>query len=114
MKGPPYLGYLGVELRDDAIAILAVSEGHLSDRERGTVHGGVIAAFMEAAAALALGQGRAVDFTADFLRPAGPRPLFARVVVVRRGRRFTNVRVDVWQDEESALVAVGSGTFQGT
>jgi acyl-coenzyme A thioesterase PaaI-like protein len=104
---------------DDDTEIIFVLPGHdrhIGDPGRRTVHGGILAAFLEAAAVLYL---RAtddtrvvvVDFTSEFLRPAAIASTSARVVVVRRGKRFANLRVEAWQDDTASPVAVGYGRF---
>lgn len=111
MIDSPFARFLGFERRDDGIAILRIDESHLSDRAASIVHGGVIAAFMETLAGSEAG-GETVDFTSDFLRPAGRTPLLARAITLRRGRRFATVRVEVWHDGSTDLVASGTGSFR--
>ena len=112
----PYFGFLGLQpTADDATWCLPGSARHVGDAARQSVHGGVLAAFLESSAALhlraAADRVTTVDFTSDFLREAVVADLFATVTVVRRGRRFANVRVDAWQSDRATLVAVGHGNF---
>jgi uncharacterized protein (TIGR00369 family) len=117
-----YLRFLGIRSADPSTAdgptvVLPAEERHMGDHTRRTLHGGVVAAFLEAAAVLFLrsaGERVAVDvveFTSDFLRPAPLADTTARVAPVHLGRRFAVVRVEAWQDGMSGPVAVGQGRF---
>jgi len=117
----PYLRFLGVRAGDDAgavVLVLPASERHIGDADRGSVHGGVLAAFAEAAARvhlLALGVAstvETVDLTVEFLREAAIVDTVAAVDVVRVGRRFATVRVDLRQGEVRRAVAAAQGTFR--
>ena len=87
-------------------------------RCRGSVHGGVLAAFAEAAARLhlvalvAASSVEPVDVTVEFLREAQIVETFAAVDVVRIGRRFATVRVDLWQTDPHRPVAAAQGSFR--
>jgi acyl-coenzyme A thioesterase PaaI-like protein len=116
----PYLVFLGLRCDPSGPTIvLGGEERHMGDHRRRTVHGGVMAAFLEAAGFVHLAASsdppvpgiKAVDFTTDLLREAALVDTHARVVVVRRGRRIANVRVEAWQDEPDRPVAVGHGNY---
>lgn len=121
LERDPYCSFLGLRAHASEggpLVVLPGGEQHLGDAARRTVHGGVIAAFLETAALVHLRAcaepGRrvaTVQFASDFLRPAALVDTFARVVVVRRGRRFAHVGVEAWQHDERRLVATGHGSF---
>jgi uncharacterized protein (TIGR00369 family) len=114
-----YLTALGLhaEQRDDGVVlVLPPLDRHVAIPGPDSLHGGVIAAFLEATASLLLrastgGDVRTVEFTSDFLRPAPLAPTCAQAVVIRHGRRFASVRVDAWQGDRERPVAAGYGRF---
>lgn len=117
----PYLAFLGVTVheRDGALDVkLPGWEQHIGNYHSRHLHGGVIAAVLEAAAQLQLladgmeGVPTAVSFTTEFLRGAVLDNLHARAIVLRRGRRFASVRCEAWQHDSKRVVAIGHGTFR--
>jgi acyl-coenzyme A thioesterase PaaI-like protein len=119
LRGSPHLRFLGLSCRvvdGCATVVLAADERHVGDATRRTVHGGVLAAALEAAARaeLEVASGRparAVDFTSEFLRAATLVDTVFHVEITRRGRRFAHVRTRACQQESHHVVAVGHGTF---
>jgi uncharacterized protein (TIGR00369 family) len=96
--------------------MLAEAEHHIGDRLRASIHGGVLAGFLETVAQLHLrhivdATTTTVDFTTEFLREAVGVDITARATVVRRGRRFIAVRVEAWHGDPDRPVAIGHGTF---
>jgi len=116
----PYYGFLGLRaavIDHHVMVVLPGADRHVGDAVRRSVHGGVLAAFLEAAAQLRLHvldsrrSVMSVDFTSAFLREAATTDTFASPQLVRVGRRFAHVRVDAWQTDPAHPVAVGNGTF---
>ena len=71
-----------------------------------SLHGGVVAGFMENAALLHLllildesKVPKGIDFSIDYLRSANAADLHARCEVARQGRRVAQVQIRCWQDE---------------
>ena len=82
------------------------------------LHGGVLGAFLEIVAILQLvkeqpgdGLPKPINLTVDYLRSAGPRELFGRATITKRGRRVANVRVEAWQEDPERPVAAAHGHF---
>ena len=82
------------------------------------IHGGVLGAFLEIVAILQLvkeeegdGLPKPVNLTVDYLRSAGPRDLYGRATITKRGRRVANVRVEAWQEDPERPVAAAHGHF---
>ena len=114
----PYLTALGLHAdpEDHAVVVLPPLDRHVAVPGPDLLHGGVVAAFLEATASLQLcvatgGGVRTVEFTSDFVRPVPLAPTYATATVVRLGRRLASVRVDGWQDDRDRLLAVGHGRF---
>jgi uncharacterized protein (TIGR00369 family) len=117
----PYLSFLGVAATEQAgaaVLVLPGSERHIGNAGRRSVHGGVLAALAEAAGRLhllALGVAPTVvpvDVTTEFLREAVVADTFAGVEVERLGRRFANVRVELWQADRRRPVALAHATYR--
>lgn len=76
-------------------------------------HGGIIASFMEATAAIAVQPdfadvpAKPINLTVDYLRPGVKGPLFARANVTRKGKRMASVSVLSWQTDREKAVAEG-------
>ena len=76
-------------------------------------HGGIIASFMEAVAAISVSHGpdlqlsKPINLTVDYLRPAVKGPLITKATVKRKGKRMASVRAVCWQDDDSRPVAEG-------
>jgi uncharacterized protein (TIGR00369 family) len=110
----PYYQFLGLRPGPDGDLVLPAHERNASDRP--VIHGGVLAAFLEAAAVLHLrtdgaGRARTADLTAAFLRPAQLVDTTARARPVRRGRRFAHLEITAWQSDPASPVAVAYGTW---
>lgn len=76
-------------------------------------HGGIIASFMEALAAISVDDGppasppKPINLTVDYLRPAIRGDLIAKATVVRKGKRMASVRTVAWQIDPSRPAAAG-------
>jgi uncharacterized protein (TIGR00369 family) len=110
----PYYRFLGLRPGPDGALLLPAQDRHASDRP--VVHGGVLAAFLEAAAVLYLRANgapgaRTGELTASFLRPARLVDTTARARPVRQGRRFAHLQVTAWQSDPDSPVALGYGTW---
>ena len=113
----PFFRFLGFSI-SEIDETQAVAEIPFDDRLIGNpvieyYHGGLIASFMEAVAAIAVnplfvGQPvKPINLTVDYLRPAVKGPLSARAALTRKGKRMASVRAHCWQDDESRHVAKG-------
>lgn len=112
----PYFRYLGLRAGPDGTVVLPADPRNIGDYTRSVLHGGVLAAFLEAAALLHLratgAPGAAtVECSTDFLRAAPVADTTASVTVVRRGRRVAHLRVEAHQDDAARLVAVAHGSW---
>lgn len=83
------------------------------------IHGGVIAGFMELAAALHLlvftgspGVPKIIDFSLDYLRAGQFRDTYAKCQVCRQGRRVANVAITAWQSTEAEPIATARAHFK--
>ena len=116
----PYAGLIGIEcsrVGDDLLFKLPANKDNIGNPLLPAIHGGVIAGFMELAAALHLliftetpGVPKIIDFSLDYLR-AG-RDTWARCQVCRQGRRVANVAITAWQSTESEPIATARAHFK--
>ena len=117
----PYARRLGFRARateDGVLVHLPFKPELVGNPAAPFIHGGVLGACLEMAAALSLMQQgakiwpRTIDFTVDYLRGAKPEDCHARAEIVRTGRRVANARMTCWQSGPERPVAVGRGNFQ--
>ena len=111
----PYYRYLGLRSSDEGI-VLPGNARHIGNHEQALLHGGVLAAFLEAAAVLHLRASGATSVatiacTTDFLRAAPVVDTVASVTVIRSGRRVAHLRIEAQQDDASRVVAVAYGSW---
>ncbi|CAN5362860.1 hypothetical protein BH10PSE1_BH10PSE1_08840 [soil metagenome] len=101
--------YLDLQSRNDGYVFQAVDR-HVGTRSLPAVHGGVVAAALEAAAlrvASRAGHGWGRNSHFDFLRPViSDRPTFIDVQSVRIGRAASVLTVSGWQDSPERPVTV--------
>lgn len=111
----PYAMFLGLEVAARADGILyqmAFREEHVGNVLIGTFHGGILASFAEVVAALHVAKTLQLNdvpecssMTFDYLRPAFAGTLRAQPRIVRAGRRFVVVSVDIFLKD--SLVSFG-------
>ncbi|KUP93142.1 PaaI family thioesterase [Tritonibacter horizontis] len=113
----PFFRFLNFEIRS-LDSLHAEAEMTFDDRLIGNpvmeyYHGGIIASFMEATAAIAVHPDFAdvpvkpINLTVDYLRPGVKGPLYARAKLTRKGKRMASVSVITWQTDREKAVAEG-------
>ncbi len=113
----PFFRFLNFEVRS-LDSLHAETEMTFDDRHIGNpvmeyYHGGIIASFMEATAAIAVQPdfsdvpAKPINLTVDYLRPGVKGPLIAHANVTRKGNRMASVSVLSWQAEREKAVAEG-------
>ena len=117
LRRVPYFRFLNFEIRRiedlSAEAEITFEDRHIGNPIKEHYHGGIIASFMEAVAAIAVEPQFAdqppkpINLTVDFLRPALKGPLRTTATVTRKGRRMASVRTFAWQDHAALPVADG-------
>lgn len=121
LKKVPYAAFLGIraESNDDGIHfILPADEKLIGNPSLPALHGGVIGAFMEQAAAFHLIAKmknpvlpRIINFSLDYLRPARLQDTYARCTLTRQGSAIANVGITTWQDDEATPNAIARAHF---
>ena len=118
----PYAKLIGVEcsrLGDELLFRLPANKDNIGNPLLPAIHGGVIAGFMELAAALHLvvftgspGVPKIIDFSLDYLRAGQFRDTYAKCQVCRQGRRVANVAITAWQSTEAEPIATARAHFK--
>lgn len=113
----PFFRFLNFEVQSldslHAEAEMTFDDRHIGNPIMEYYHGGIIASFMEATAAIAVQPdfadvpAKPINLTVDYLRPGVKGPLFARANVTRKGNRMASVSVQSWQAERQKAVAEG-------
>ena len=82
------------------------------------IHGGVVGAFMEQAAAFHLIAKmdkpvlpKIIDFSLDYLRPARLRDTYAQCLLTRQGRYIANISITAWQEQIEQPNAIARAHF---
>jgi acyl-coenzyme A thioesterase PaaI-like protein len=118
----PYAKLIGVEcsrLGDELLFRLPANKDNIGNPLLPAIHGGVIAGFMELAAALHLlvftgspGVPKIIDFSLDYLRAGQFRDTSANCQVCRQGRRVANVAITAWQSTQAEPIATARAHFK--
>jgi len=118
----PYATLIGIQCHreaDGVVFCLPANRDNIGNPLLPAIHGGVIAGFMELAAALQLilftGTGqipRIIDFSIDYLRAGLYRDTYARCQLWRQGRRVTNVAITAWQADPGEPIATARAHFK--
>jgi acyl-coenzyme A thioesterase PaaI-like protein len=117
----PYAVYLGIRAEvqgEDILFILPGEQKLVGNPTLPAIHGGVVGAFMEQAAALHLVARmkepvlpKIINFSLDYLRPARLRDTCANCTVTRQGRQVANVAISAWQENSATPVAIARAHF---
>ena len=109
-----FLDFTLTELDDThAVATMPFAERLIGNPLMEYYHGGIIASFMEAVAAISVRHGcdlqpaKPINLKIDYLRPAVKGPLMAKATDTRKGKHMASVRTLSWQDDDSRPVAEG-------
>ena len=113
----PFFRFLNFEVRSldslHAEAEMTFDERLIGNPVMEYYHGGIIASFMEATAAIAVHPdfadvpAKPINLTVDYLRPGVKGPLYARAKLTRKGKRMASVSVITWQTDRAKAVAEG-------
>lgn len=115
VKAIPYAKLIGVEsvsLGHEIIFKLPRNPDNIGNPSLPALHGGCIGGFMEVAAMLQILMDtkvtvmpKVVDFSIDYLRAGRDTDTFARVNLVRKGRKVVNVSISAWQYDAGSPIA---------
>jgi len=113
----PFFRFLNFEVQSldnlHAAAEMTFESRHIGNTVMEHYHGGIIASFMEAIAAIAVrpdfeeAPAKPINLTVDYLRPAVKGPLYTHANVTRKGKRIASVSVISWQTAREKPIAEG-------
>ena len=118
----PYASFVNLELQeqeDCLLTILRQTDSNIGNTTIPAVHGGVVGALLEQAAAMEVIYRsditrfpKIINISVDYLRPAvGLKDTFAKATLIKQGRSVSNVRVEAWQDDPEKPVAAAHAHF---
>lgn len=118
----PYMRFLGIQVVSlgeyRLLVKMPFDRKLVGNPNLPAIHGGVLGSFLEIVAILQLvkesggaGLPKPVNLTVDYLRSAGPKDVYGRATITKRGRRVANVRVEAWQEDPERPVAAAHGHF---
>lgn len=123
----PYAGFLGMETimtggdgdqAREPLTCLRFNPDNIGNSSLPAIHGGVVAALLEHAAAVAFfwhneteAMPKPVNISIQYLRLARPLDIFARAVLVRQGRQTAHLDVTAWQENAEKPVARAAVNF---
>ncbi len=117
----PYAVFLGIkaELHErEILFILPENEKLVGNPSLPALHGGVVGAFMEQAAAFHLIAKmdkpvlpKIINFSLDYLRPARLCDTYAQCKLTRQGRFIANVTITAWQEHSDQPNAIARAHF---
>jgi uncharacterized protein (TIGR00369 family) len=121
VEAVPYSRFLGVTfemVEGEVRGVLRHSPHHVGNPLLPALHGGVVGAFLESTATMALlasteteALPRIISITVEYHRSARPRDTWARAEITRQGRRVATVRTVAWQEDPKSPVAVAGAHF---
>ncbi len=117
----PYARFLGMQAdvtAGEILFILPENKQLIGNPSLPALHGGVVGAFMEQAAAFELVAKmeqpvlpKIIDFSLDYLRPVRVQTAYAKCQVTRQGKLVANVSVTTWQEDETKPNATARAHF---
>jgi len=116
MAKMPYARFLGMKIKIESgqlMTCLPAQEKLTGNPNLPALHGGVIGSFLELTALsewlFRTGEQdlpRTTSFSVDYLRSGRMQDTFGRAVIIRQGRRISNIQATIWQSNADKPVAV--------
>jgi uncharacterized protein (TIGR00369 family) len=114
----PFARFLDVRIGDDGGLMMPFSRKIIGNPLLPAIHGGMTGAFLETAAIVGVTRelGAAVPpkpigLTINYLRSGRALDSFARVSIVKQGRRIVAFEAQAWQDDPAKPIASAFGHF---
>ncbi|MDE2364597.1 MAG: hotdog fold thioesterase [Hyphomicrobiales bacterium] len=114
----PFARFLGIGFGADGVPVMPFSRKIIGNPILPAIHGGMMGAFLETAAltnvARELGVTRLpkpIGLTINYLRSAGAHDTYAKVSIVKQGRRVVAFETQAWQKNPETPVASAYGHF---
>ena len=114
----PFARFLGVRFAADGALMMPFSPKIIGNPMLPAIHGGMTGAFLETAAIVGvtreLGTAappKPIGLTINYLRSGRALDSFARVSIVKQGRRVVAFEAQAWQDDPTKPIASAFGHF---
>ena len=121
LSGPfaqsPFARCLGIRVGDDGTLVMPFSEKIIGNPILPAIHGGMTGAFLETTAIvgvtreLGVAPPKPIGLTINYLRSGRALDSFARVSIVKQGRRVVAFEAQAWQDDPAKPIASAFGHF---
>ncbi len=114
----PFARFLGIRLGEDGGLVMPFSTRIIGNPILPAIHGGMTGAFLETAAIVgvtrelgAAAPPKPIGLTINYLRSGRALDSFARVSIVKQGRRVVAFEAQAWQDDPAKPIASAFGHF---
>jgi uncharacterized protein (TIGR00369 family) len=114
----PFARCLGIDVGENGEIRMPFSSRIVGNPLLPAIHGGIIGAFLETAAVLEVARGldavalpKPIGLTMNYLRSGRPLDSFAKVSIVKQGRRIVAFEAQAWQDDPTKPIASAFGHF---
>ena len=114
----PFARCLGIRVNDDGTLTMPFSPKIIGNPILPAIHGGMTGAFLETTAILGVRRElgiatlpKPIGLTVNYLRSGRALDSFARVSIVKQGRRVVAFEAQAWQDDPAKPIASAFGHF---
>ncbi|MBV8927450.1 MAG: thioesterase family protein [Bradyrhizobium sp.] len=114
----PFARFLGIRIGEDDRLVMPFSQKIIGNPILPAIHGGMTGAFLETAALVGVtrelgvpGRPKPIGLTINYLRSGRALDSFARVSIVKQGRRVVAFEAQAWQDDPAKPIASAFGHF---
>jgi uncharacterized protein (TIGR00369 family) len=114
----PFARCLGIRLGEDATLVMPFAPRIIGNPVLPAIHGGITGAFLETTAIVGvtrelgvLAPPKPIGLTINYLRSGRAADSYARVSIVKQGRRVVAFEAQAWQDDPAKPIASAFGHF---
>ena len=114
----PFARWLGIRVREDDTLCMPFSPKIIGNPILPAIHGGMTGAFLETTAIVGvtrelgvLALPKPIGLTINYLRSGRALDSFAKVAIVKQGRRVVAFEAQAWQDDPAKPIASAFGHF---
>ena len=114
----PFARCLGIRIGEDGTLVMPFSPKIIGNPVLPAIHGGMTGAFLETTAIVGVARElgvhaapKPIGLTINYLRSGRALDSFARVSIVKQGRRVVAFEAQAWQDDPAKPIASAFGHF---
>ena len=114
----PFPRFLGIRIGADGVPVMPFSRQIIGNPILPAIHGGMTGAFLETAAIIGVARDlgvaqppKPIGLTINYLRSGRALDTYAKVSVVKQGRRVVAFEAQAWQNDQSKPIASAFGHF---